>query len=809
MALETLPNDLNTLYNRALSQIPELCRRGVGQLLQFLLYSGTEIDKQSALDIMAVNPGSLDPHESFRKENLMRSLRSISPIFSCLILERTLQDGHATVAIGIAHSSVKDFLEGGIQVEAFDTRFTCPEGEIDVIRVVSCYLLSVPSEFEEEKRKGKQDPGNLPILRRGLRALSRQIFLAIFPNQSIENRLQDLIFQVFREMSHESTFPVCFGPLNYPSTELYATDNRQPLKPQFNMKEEIPSPPNPGLVRACALKACGQFGLTKTLKLLLEQGADLNGAFSPHSTPPLVAACGLGLHRACADDVPKLLLDEGADPNISGGKNRESALMAALESHSATDTKALERLDLLLQRGTNIDSTSPGKWGHTVLFRICLVKVETGWDDCTHFFDEICSRAVKPLLDRGADPNSRAINVERQTLEEDEPSSLPLGAPEEYLTPLELSLKNGLSEAVKFLVDDGAMFPPNSNRDRIYWSFVCSRFTDDPIVQDVVLGFLKLSPKAQTFYTRVWPSRWEKIRFIQAAISAKDEFLKTETSSWHVDLFSVPADRGNEWFIPNVELQLLALAFEWTYLASTTVGKEATLTMEIDEVRLGHLHSLGPRAWDDEIRPTVGKFEHLLDASSTPGSLAWAIEQSLRLDITIEIHLSLSAANGDQIFRFRRTVNIERQLYDPSEYYLNKPILAHCRNQIIKKWYRTRTIPRTLKGLRSNLKRPIRSPENNWTKPDRSRPEFVDFIMREVERSRLIKNRLPMQDEQTTIQAMWDRLQRWVARSPKNSQIKRPSGKLADDYLDLLISLVSQRIDSMRTRTSLNMIAEI
>lgn len=748
VALETLPSDLNSLYNRALSQVPELYRRGVGQLLQFLLYSGVDIDKDSALDIMAVNSDCLHLHRSFKQENLMRSLRSISPIFSCLILERSSKVPHESAKIDIAHSSVKDFLEGGAQVEAFDTQFTSQEGRLDVIRVVSRYLLSVPSVFQEEQER-KSRPGKTPSLRHGLRALVRKIFEETFPSDSIENDLQDVLFQLFSNMTDSSMFPDHIALKGRPALERH-----RKTKPDAM---EYGHSPNSGLIHACALKACAGFGLINTLKLLLRHGSDLNGAFSPQSTPPLIAAC---CNWDSCEEIPKLLLDEGADPNVSGGRKHESALIGVIQSAFYHDTYSgttqdLEKAETLYQKGAKIDLIAPGKWGHTVLFRLCLHQLDLRWDDHSKKYRRYDTRVVKAVLDWGADPNFRAICVELETLKDNVPRASPSGAPEEYLTPLELVLDHGTTEILRWLLEKGAIIPPNSDRDRIYWSFIYSKCAGEPALQNIVFDLLKLSPEAQVFYSRVWPLRDNRAYFLRAAISAKDHVAKTGASSWDVGLFNIPNDKDKYWLSPEYDRKFLILAFEWTYLEDADIMDEATLTVELDANGLSNLLDLGPNAWDDEISPILKRSQDVLEEVSTPGTLIWAMEQSLKLDVPIEIHLRLSPTA--QVFRFRRTVNIERQLYDPSEHYLNKPILAHCRNQIIKKWtHHTGALPFALRDLQNELERPLHSQENDWTDPEPLQilKRHLDInMMSEVQQTRLFNYQSTVPDQEVTIRA--------------------------------------------------------
>ena len=87
----------------------------------------------------------------------------------------------------------------------------------------------------------------------------------------------------------------------------------------------------PGSLRSTPLQAASSLGHLNIVKLLLEQGADVNGLIIPGClrSTPLHAACSLG-HL----DTVKLLLEQGADVNASIAMTRETPLhLAASGGH--------------------------------------------------------------------------------------------------------------------------------------------------------------------------------------------------------------------------------------------------------------------------------------------------------------------------------------------------------------------------------------------------------------------------------------------------------------------------------------------
>jgi ankyrin repeat protein len=146
-----------------------------------------------------------------------------------------------------------------------------------------------------------------------------------------------------------------------------------------------------------------KHGYTGNVRLLLENGADINAEGGEHGTA-LQAASAEG-HQ----EIVRMLLDKGADINVEGGNDGTALQAASLWDHTMI-------VDLLLDGGADIDAgggrygnalSAACSWNNQSVARILLdrganlntVLVAA----CRH--DHI--RSVRMLLNKGADANTR------------------------------------------------------------------------------------------------------------------------------------------------------------------------------------------------------------------------------------------------------------------------------------------------------------------------------------------------------------------------------------------------------------------
>ncbi|MHC4592876.1 MAG: ankyrin repeat domain-containing protein, partial [Planctomycetota bacterium] len=132
-----------------------------------------------------------------------------------------------------------------------------------------------------------------------------------------------------------------------------------------------------GLGRRNPLHAAAKAGILASIRHLLKKGADAN-SYDPEGYTPLFPAA-----REGHEEVVKLLLAHGADPNTPGLQDNQSPLLAALWSNHE------ETAELLLQAGAdpNVQSRSGARPLRTALLT--------------------CGpNLIRSLLAAGADPNA-------------------------------------------------------------------------------------------------------------------------------------------------------------------------------------------------------------------------------------------------------------------------------------------------------------------------------------------------------------------------------------------------------------------
>jgi hypothetical protein len=133
----------------------------------------------------------------------------------------------------------------------------------------------------------------------------------------------------------------------------------------------------------------------EAVKTLLSLGADPNYNNGKEYSFALVEA------GQAAAPVLRAILDGGGDPN---GRNKEGVPLILLNWRVSyyTDSQSRARLDLLLDRGADINTTMPETGWCCADYTVLLYRTSMAFDDENVYADAL------HLLERGADPNRAA-----------------------------------------------------------------------------------------------------------------------------------------------------------------------------------------------------------------------------------------------------------------------------------------------------------------------------------------------------------------------------------------------------------------
>ena len=135
---------------------------------------------------------------------------------------------------------------------------------------------------------------------------------------------------------------------------------------------------------------------TEMVRLLLENGADVNAKSELSGRTPLMSAAGIDGKT----EIVRLLLENGADVNAADHYGH-TALMIAMEGINDSGNQTETVVKLLLEKGADVNAKN--KAGNTALHSAA----ENGFSDyATH--DGRVEAVVKLLLEKGADVNAKA-----------------------------------------------------------------------------------------------------------------------------------------------------------------------------------------------------------------------------------------------------------------------------------------------------------------------------------------------------------------------------------------------------------------
>ena len=138
--------------------------------------------------------------------------------------------------------------------------------------------------------------------------------------------------------------------------------------------------------------------LVEAVKTLLSLGADPNYTNGQRNSFALANA----VHGSAL--LLRYMLEAGGDPNARDEFGRPIILMNWYLSYYKNDARA--RLDLLLDRGANINSTMPERESEFAGYTLLLYRTEMG----SRYSEPYAYADTLHLLERGADPNRAAAD---------------------------------------------------------------------------------------------------------------------------------------------------------------------------------------------------------------------------------------------------------------------------------------------------------------------------------------------------------------------------------------------------------------
>ncbi len=319
-ALESLPKDLDETYARILKSLPSEYAHHTIRLLQFLTYSERPLRIEEAVDAITVDEGK---KPRFDPGNRMPVPGEIVRYCSSLAVrvERIDKDTRATVVeIQLAHFSVKDYLTSQRPEEHIAQHFKETVAHSCIAKVYLIYLCELNQDLS-------------------ITEIRQSFFLAQCAarywasHALVAERDSQMDMEIITEFfSSSEAYTIC--------SRLY-----RPEYPWDKEPEDVPTryvPP--------ALYYASLVGLSRSVKLLLDKGADINAQ----------GRYGTALQRASEgghEQVVKLLLNKGAD--INARSIYGTALQVASEGGHEQVVK------LLLNKGADVNA--PGGIYGTVL----------------------------------------------------------------------------------------------------------------------------------------------------------------------------------------------------------------------------------------------------------------------------------------------------------------------------------------------------------------------------------------------------------------------------------------------------------
>ncbi|KAH6666209.1 hypothetical protein B0J14DRAFT_199342 [Halenospora varia] len=346
-ALKSLPKTLDETYARILNNIDEEYSQDALRILQWLVYSARPLCIEEAAEVVAIDI----KQSQFDPENRLRDPRDLLTICSSLVTtvlvttESNNGASNETTELKLAHFSVKEYLVSDRIREGVAFQYDIQSrAEEEIAQTCLSYLL-----YFQEGVLTSENLSTFPLARyaaehwcRHFRAVkdsdqASKLSLQLFQGDAMKNWIRlfnpDMPWQG-SDISRDTTNV---------ASPLYYASQQGLLKPLRLLLEEGANVNAQGGDYGNSLQAASARGHKAIVALLLEKGADVN-AQGGHYGNALQAASAGG-HKA----IVALLLKKGADVNAQGG-----TYGSALQAASAGGHKAI--VALLLKKGADVNA---------------------------------------------------------------------------------------------------------------------------------------------------------------------------------------------------------------------------------------------------------------------------------------------------------------------------------------------------------------------------------------------------------------------------------------------------------------------
>ncbi|KND87255.1 Ankyrin repeat domain-containing protein 17 [Tolypocladium ophioglossoides CBS 100239] len=335
-ALASLPQNLNETYRRMIESIPAEMKSDAIRLLQFLVHCPRPLTLAEAKEVIATQI-----EEELRRFDIKRRLYSDTDLLDYCPGLVTIDAEHEE--LHLAHFSVKEYLVN-------DDQLKLPTASISITKTCLTYLTDIEGSPENFKWDFPVAwlavdiwPG-FAVRAEAIEDIGREIMAFL--------REEALLERWHRSLGHSKSCICC--PSKLEGSRLYYVCLNGLVLTAGRLLEEggVDVDVQGGGIFGNALQAASSGGHTETVRLLLEEGADVNAQGSNYENA--LRAASSTNHT----ETVRLLLERGAEINAQSGEYGNALQAASFSGHTET-------IRLLFERGAEVNAQS-GKYGNAL-----------------------------------------------------------------------------------------------------------------------------------------------------------------------------------------------------------------------------------------------------------------------------------------------------------------------------------------------------------------------------------------------------------------------------------------------------------